>query len=185
MTNADREKWDRKYQQAVLVQDVSKVVETYAEFFPRQGNALDVAGGAGRHAVWMAERGLDVTLVDVSRQGLMLAEARAERAGVSIETICQDLDEGIPEGPWDLIFSNLFFDRTLFPSFQQSLAPGGRLIVIQPTQTNATRHASPPMRFLPADDELPSLVKELEIVRYDNDWLQEGRFDAVLIAESL
>ncbi len=184
MTQEDQQKWDRKYSQASLYQEVSKVVQAYEGYFPREGRALDIAGGAGRHSVWLAQRGLDVTLVDVSREALKQAHARAENSGVQITTVCQDLDSGLPAGKWDLIFSNLFFDRQLFPLFAQSLAPGGRLIVIQPTQTNASRHKKPPARFLPEDNELPTLVEDLEILLYENDWLQEGRFDGVLIAET-
>lgn len=184
MTQEDQQKWDRKYSEASLYQEVSKVVQAYESYFPRQGRALDIAGGAGRHSVWLAQRGLDVTLVDVSREALNQARARAENSGVQITTVCHDLDLGLPTGQWDLIFSNLFFDRNLFSLFAKSLAPGGRLIVIQPTLTNASRHKKPPVRFLPGDDELPALVEGLEVILYENDWLQDGRFDGVLIAET-
>ena len=183
MTQHDREKWDRKHAEADLYQDVSQVVLAYQAYFPMSGSALDVAGGTGRHAVWLARRGMDVTIVDVSPVALRQANRRAEESGVALHSLCQDLDLGLPAGSWDLIFSHLFFDRRLFNDFQKALAPGGRLVVIQPTQTNATRHAKPPERFLPRDDELPGLVDELDIVLYETGWLQDGRFDAVLVAE--
>ena len=41
------------------------------EFLPHRGRALDLAGGAGRNAVYLAGLGFEVTLVDVSRAGLM------------------------------------------------------------------------------------------------------------------
>ena len=183
MPRIDQEKWDRKYAEGVLYQEVSRVVLAYQHLFPTRGKALDVAGGAGRHAVWLAQRGLDVTIVDVSSEALEQATSRAANAGVSLTTICQDLDEGLPAGPWDLIFSNLFFDRRLFSYFKAALAPGGRLIVIQPTQANALRHPKPSAKFLPEDNELPELVDELDLVFYETGWLQEGRFEAVLAAE--
>lgn len=184
MTRFDQEKWDRKYAVGPLSEQVSRVVLAYQHLIPTTGKALDVAGGAGRHGVWLAKRGLDVTIVDVSAEGLKQATERALDAGVSITTLCRDLDRGLPEGKWDLIFSILFFDRRLFPDFRQALAPGGRLVVIQPTKTNATRHAKPPERFLPEDTELPELVEGLDIIFYETGWLHEGRFDAVLVAES-
>ncbi len=184
MTQEDREKWNSKYATSDLVQEVSKVVLSYEHLFPSSGKALDVAGGTGRHAVWLAERGMQVTLVDISEEALQRAALRAKNAGVKVDTICHDLDDGLPEGKWDLIFTNLFFDRRLFSQFGEALSPGGRLIVIQPTRTNATRHAGPPERFLPGDHELLELVPGLHVVFYETGWLQEGRFDAVLVAES-
>ncbi|MBH57373.1 MAG: SAM-dependent methyltransferase [Planctomycetaceae bacterium] len=183
MTQHDREKWDRKYAEANLYQDVSQVVLAYQAYFPTSGSALDVAGGAGRHAVWLAKRGMDVTIVDVSPVALRQANCLAEESGVSLHSVCHDLDLGLPIGSWDLIFSNLFFDRRLFEEFQNALTPGGRLVVIQPTQTNATRHAKPPEKFLPQDNELPELVDGLNVILYETGWFQEGRFDAVLVAE--
>ena len=38
--------------------------------------------------------------------------------------------------------------------------------------------------FLPGDNELPGLVAGLDILLYETGWLQEGRFDAVLVAKS-
>lgn len=184
MTKSDKEKWDRKYAREDLYQEVSRVVLAYQHWIPSEGKALDVAGGTGRHAIWLAQRGLDVSLVDVSSEALRRAAIRAFEAGVELTTFCRDLDSGLPEGKWDFIFSNLFFDRRLFPCFGEALAPGGRLMVIQPTQTNATRHQKPPWKFLPGDNELPELAAGLDILLYETGWLQEGRFDAVLVAKS-
>ncbi|MCH2371495.1 MAG: class I SAM-dependent methyltransferase [Pirellulales bacterium] len=184
MTKSDKEKWDRKYAKQDLYQEVSQVVLAYQHWIPAEGKALDVAGGTGRHAIWLAQRGLDVSLVDVSSEALRQAAIRASEAGVELTTFCRDLDGGLPEGKWDFIFTNLFFDRRLFSYFREALAPGGRLMVIQPTQTNATRHQKPPGKFLPGDDELPGLAAGLEILLYETGWLQEGRFDAVLVAKS-
>ncbi len=184
MTQADKVKWDCKYAREELYQEVSQVVLAYQHWIPSDGKALDVAGGTGRHAIWLAQRGLEVSLVDISSEALQQATSRASKAGVELTTVCRDLDDGLPEGKWDLIFSNLFFDRRLFPRFMEALAPGGCLMVIQPTQTNATRHDKPPRRFLPGDNELPGLVAGLDILLYETGWLQEGRFDAVLVAKS-
>ena len=65
MTQHDREKWDRKYAETNLYQDVSGS-PLLSGLLSNYGSALDVAGGAGRHAVWLAKRGMDVTIVDVA-----------------------------------------------------------------------------------------------------------------------
>lgn len=43
------------------------------------GVALDVAGGVGRHSLWLAERGWRVKLVDISGVGVNLAQENFHR----------------------------------------------------------------------------------------------------------
>jgi SAM-dependent methyltransferase len=142
-----------------------------------------VAGGAGRQSIWLAQRGLEVTLADVSSNGLAVARARAQEANVPLATLQTDLqDAPFPPGPWDLIVSVCYLWRPLFAVYPQVLAPGGMLVVIQPTQRNLERHDRPPADFLLGDGELPRLARGLEIVRYEEGWLADGRHDALLVA---
>ena len=50
-----------------------------------RGEPSTSPGGAGRNAVWLAQRGLAVTLVDISDEALALARAHAARVGVALE----------------------------------------------------------------------------------------------------
>ena len=184
MASQDRQRWNDKYQEIILSgQTASLLLPTLDDILPRQGRALDVAGGTGRNAAWLALRGLHVTVADIADRGLACAQQRARQNDVVLHTVQVDLEEGpFPPGPWDLIVSFLFLWRPLFRVFPQQLAPGGLLVVAQPTQTNLQRHEKPPERFLLKDAELPSLVPQLEIVRYREGWLEDGRHDALLVA---
>src|SRR6266404_951721 len=55
--------------------------------------ALDVAAGAGRHGLWLAERGWRVTMVDIADEGLALAQRRARGRNVEVEFLQRDLDD--------------------------------------------------------------------------------------------
>ena len=180
----DRQKWDTKYSAAEDVpREPSAVLRSLGALLPNSGRALDVAGGAGRNAIWLAQRGLDVTIADVSPRGLALAEERALEAGVMITTLCTDLEDApFPAGPWDLILSVCYLWRPLFAVYPQVLSPGGLLVIIQPTKQNLERHPKPPAGFLLSDGELPSLVSGLEIVHYQERWQADGRHDAVVVA---
>jgi SAM-dependent methyltransferase len=184
MSDEDRRKWEQRYVDPdAPPREPSSLLTSLADLLPTTGKALDVAGGAGRHAIWLAQRSLNATLADISPSALAIAQQRAERAGVSIATACLDFDEHpLPPGPWDLIVSFHFLERQLFPQFPRVLAPGGMLVFVQPTMRNLERHAKPPAPFLLENDELPSLVVDLEILRYEEGWLAEGRHDAQLIA---
>src|SRR5262245_4480723 len=131
MSLFDRQKWDTKYSAEVAPREPSAIFQELSRHLPTNGRALDVAGGAGRNAIWLARRGLDVTIADVSARGLALASERAAEAGVRITTAVADLQDGpFPTGPWDLILSVCYLWRPLFEIYPHALAPGGLLVVI-------------------------------------------------------
>lgn len=184
MPDFDRSKWNAKYAAGEMAgREPSAVLVSLDPLLPRQGKAIDLAGGAGRHGLWLARRGLDVTIADISAVGLQLARERAAAAGVTLRTLETDLqDQQFPAGPWNLIFSVCYLWRPLFAALHQALAPGGLLVVIQPTKKNLERHAKPPADYLLDDGELPRLVKGLEIVHYEEGWLADRRHDACIVA---
>lgn len=59
-----------------------------AAALPDTGRVLDAGGGAGRYAVWLAERGYEVTLVDLSREQVAIAEEQAAEHGVASRVDC-------------------------------------------------------------------------------------------------
>lgn len=186
MADADRERWDARYrEQGPCAASPSTLVASLDDLLPRRGRALDVAGGAGRHAVWLARRGLDVTLVDVSPVALDLARAAAGAAGVALDARALDLErDPLPPGPWDVIVDFHYLQRDLFASFARLLAPGGVLVFVQPTRTNLERHPRPGPAHLLDDGEATRLVAglPLEVLRLDEGWLAEGRHEARLVA---
>ena len=184
MSAEDLAKWNARYADPDgPSREPSVLLTQRADELPRSGRALDLAGGGGRHSIWLAQHGLDVTLADISPAGLAIAAERAAEAGVSINTLPVDFQtDPFPPGPWNLIISFNFLYRPLLPTIPFVLAPGGLFLMVQPTRTNLQRHHKPPAAFLLEDGELPGLVAGLEIVRYEEGWLAEGRHDACLLA---
>jgi len=80
------------------------------------GKALDLAAGSGRHSVWLAARGWDVTAVDIEV---------AEIPGV--RTIRADLErhEYRIAPQWDLIVCWLYWQPELLPEIARGVRPGG------------------------------------------------------------
>ena len=184
MSADDRKKWDRRYEDRDRTPTAPSVAITeLAELLPRRGRALDLAGGHGRHAIWLARRGLDVTVADISPVGLGLACERAEESGLQVRTACVDLEsDPLPRGPWDLILCVRFLLRDLFPAIVRHLRPGGTLVYLQPTKTNLERHAKPPAAFLVEENELRTLAAGLDVVHYTESWRSDGRHEALLVA---
>lgn len=148
------------------------------------GRALDVAGGAGRHAVWLAGRGWDVLLVDASEVGLRLAGERAHEAEVTLQVLRRDLQaEPLPAGPFDLVLVVAFLDHDVLDAVPDVLAPGGRLAFVQPTTTNLERHERPPRRYLLEPGEMAAIGDRLglEVEVCDEAWWDD-RHQARLLA---
>ena len=102
------------------------------------GRAVDLGCGEGGDAIWLAERGWQVTGVDFSETGLARAAAHAAERGVAdrIEWRQADLRTWTPGGEqWDLVtshFLHLLDDGMLEATRQMAgaVAPGGTLLVV-------------------------------------------------------
>lgn len=183
MAERDRERWNARYREAEPPSPVSPFLASLDAILPRRGRALDVAGGAGRNALWLARRGLAVTLADVSDVALERAAEEARRERLPLATVQVDLEEApLPPGPWDLVLCTYFLHRPLFAAFAGALAPGGLLVVAHATRSNLLRNPRPGPLHLLDDGELPALVRGLEVVRYDEGWLESGRHEARVVA---
>lgn len=51
---------------------------------------LDIGGGPGRYSLYLAKRGCDVTLFDLSDANIEFAKQKAAEQGVTIKTVCGD-----------------------------------------------------------------------------------------------
>lgn len=183
MTADDREKWNARYRDEQAPSPPSPFLVGLDGLLPRRGKALDVAGGSGRHALWLARRGLETTLADISEIALERAADAARRERLSVRTIQIDLQSApLPAGPWDLILCAYFLHRPLFAAFADSLAPGGWLVVTHATRSNLAVHARPGPEYLLEDGELPALVRGLEVIQSGEGWVESGRHEARIVA---
>ena len=74
---------------------------------PENGSVLDLACGAGRHSIYFAQKGYDVTAVDLSQNLLLVAKEAALENKVNIEFIQSDIRYFSSGKKFDLIV-NLF-----------------------------------------------------------------------------
>jgi len=134
----DHREWDELYasQELVWTAEANRfVAEELAGL--AAGRALDLGTGEGRNAIWLAERGWQVTAVDFSAAGLAkAAELAAGRGVTGIRWVEADLREYQP-GPaaYDLVllaYVHLPPDefRALLRLAASALAPGGTLLVV-------------------------------------------------------
>jgi tellurite methyltransferase len=123
------------------------------------GKALDLAGGTGRHAIFLAERGWNVTLLDVSDVGLDRARGEAAKRGLSLESRNEDAAvASLGREQFDLILVFFFLQRELFPAIYSALKPSGLLIyktyTVDHPRLSGGRGPQHPMHLLKTDELL-------------------------------
>jgi len=175
MSEARRDHWDRRWAEGRHSDGLPPdwVVEI-EEFRAAGGRALDLAGGAGRVALWLARRGFQVTLTDFSSVALSRGVEEASEAGLEISALELDLESLLlPPGSWDVITCFHYLQRDLFPRMQEALTPGGLLVTEIATRRNLERHERPSGRFLLEPQELLGLLAPLEVIYYREGWFEE------------
>lgn len=101
----DEGHWDDRYSESELLWSAGPnvfVADRLADLPP--GRALDVAAGEGRNAIWLAERGWEVTAVDFSTVAIEKSRAMAEQRSVTLEWVESDVLTWEPTQPtYDLV----------------------------------------------------------------------------------
>jgi SAM-dependent methyltransferase len=134
------------------------------------GRALDLGCGEGGDALWLAERGWQVTAVDISRTALDRAAAEAARRGIRVDWREQDLAQALPPGPYDLVTAQFLQSPVELPRADvlrraaQEVAPGGVLLVVG--------HAAPPpwARAMHDPALMPSAAQVLADLDLGEEW---------------
>jgi SAM-dependent methyltransferase len=101
------------------------------------GRALDVGAGEGGDAIWLAQRGWQVTAADISSRALARLEAEADRLGLDIECLRRDANDpgAYGLGAYDLV-SMQYGSVHRTPEGRglhhllDAVAPGGTLLVV-------------------------------------------------------
>ena len=131
LTDADCEKWDQRYAEGSYRSRSYPspfLVERLAEL-PR-GRALDLACGAGRNALCLAEAGYEVEAVDISGVAIERARTTSRDRGLAVDWRVTDLD-GFepPPGRYNLITVIRYTNRAMMERLPDGLAEGGMLLV--------------------------------------------------------
>jgi 2-polyprenyl-3-methyl-5-hydroxy-6-metoxy-1,4-benzoquinol methylase len=133
----DREDWNRKHGEAGPLFGVEPnrfLVAEVEDLAPAR--ALDLACGAGRNGVWLAELGWSVTGVDFSEVAIANARRLANERGVEVEWIRADLREWAPAAAAFELVAVLYLQlpgperRLVLGGAAAALAPGGTMLVV-------------------------------------------------------
>jgi SAM-dependent methyltransferase len=125
------------------------------------GVALDLACGAGRHALFLAEHGWRVRALDGSRAGIerMMEEARRRGVEALIDARVSDLESdelALDPDTFDLVCDFYFLHRPLFEQIRRAVRPGGLFAAAIHVQAEA---GAAPHGFLLRPGELRATVE--------------------------
>ena len=132
----------------------------------KPGKALDVGMGQGRNAVYLAQKGWDVTGYDISEKGLAEARALAAKAGVKIQALLKGHDEfDFGNAQWDLVVMTYSFapmsDAAFLRRVKESLKPEG-IVLVEQFNSASTSGAKGPANVLLKSFE------DLRILQYED-----------------
>jgi tellurite methyltransferase len=139
------------------------LVETAGNLKPAK--ALDLACGAGRNALWLAERGWKVTAVDGSPAAIEILQRRASERRLEVDARVADLEKGpykIEEGAWDLIVMCFYLQESLFEPAKKGTRPGGLVLAI----VHILEPGEQPRQHRLAPGELEKYFSDWEILHY-------------------
>ena len=134
--------WDARYAESDRLWSPDPNATVAEILGPLQhGSALDVGAGEGRHAVWLAARGWDVTAVDFSRVGIDRGRRAAQARGVDVDWVVADARTWAPPPgtTYDLVLVvYLHLEGDVLSRVREWVAPGGRLVVLGHALRNLT-----------------------------------------------
>jgi tellurite methyltransferase len=167
MGKQDRIKWNQRYaEDSYHKNNPVALLEDWIPELPA-GRALDVACGAGRNSIFLAQAGYQVDAIDISAEGLNQARQKADDLGLNICWIEQDLDQPLGfEADYDLIIVMWYVNLALISSLCGCLVPGGYLICEEHliTDQEVIGPTSPDYRVAPGS--LRDAVSGVDILLY-------------------
>jgi SAM-dependent methyltransferase len=152
----------------------------HEHLLPRRGDALDVASGRGRNALWLARRGLTTLAVDRDPRALEHLREEADRLQLPVRVVSLDLEREeslLPPDAFDVIVVVHYLHRPLFADLKRALRAGGVLVYETFTRQQAARGKPTNPAFLLETGELRELVQPLDVLVE-----REGDFDGKMLA---
>jgi SAM-dependent methyltransferase len=167
--------WDDRYRSSTSVWSGEPNPQLVAEISASPpGRALDVGSGEGADAIWLAERGWNVTAVDISKVALERSAAVAARSGSDVASRIEWRQADViewhpPANAYELVsvqFVQLAKDvrDPVFARLAEAIAPGGTLLVVghHPSDAQTTVRRPRGIGVLYTADDVAALLDPTE-----------------------
>ncbi|HET9088205.1 MAG TPA: methyltransferase domain-containing protein [Acidobacteriaceae bacterium] len=190
MEATDQQTWNQRYIDGEFGyrEPDAFVTEAHTNYLlpllPAGSAGLDLGGGAGHHAVWLAQQGWRMTLADWSQAALTTAREKAAALphhnpletveGAALDLVTQFQERGRRFG---FVLVSFFLDREVLPWLPKILAPGGLLLYRTYTVDNE-RLGNPRgprnPEYLLQSQELLAVYRDMKILHYQETVVHKG-----------
>ena len=199
MTAKDQQNWNQRYLAGEFGfrEPDPFVMEAHKNYLqpllPAGSAGIDLAGGAGHHAVWLAQQGWRMVLADWSEAALAIAREKAAALpadntletvqGAALDVLTRFQEQ---ERRFGFVLVSFFLDRAVLPLLPRALAPGGLLLYRTYTVDNE-RLGNPRgprnPEYLLRSQELLEVYRDMKILHYNETVANKGV--AELIAQRI
>ncbi len=124
MAQADKERWNEKYQDNKIPDEPVKLIRDYVHLATGK-QALDLACGMGRHSKYLASLGFEVDALDISSVAIEQLQNLAHINAIEVDFDSYTLEKE----KYDLIVCTYFLERKLFPQMINALKPNGIILM--------------------------------------------------------
>ncbi|MFZ6036088.1 MAG: class I SAM-dependent methyltransferase [Patescibacteria group bacterium] len=140
--------WDtqhNRYAATDWIHQPSLFAEWCLQFFPPHESLLDLGGGQGQDAIFFAEKGYQVTLVDYTESALEKAKQKMDHTSGTVLVQHHDISQRLPflDNSFDIVYAHLslhYFDAektySVFNEIYRILKPGGVLAFLVNSQSD-------------------------------------------------
>ena len=198
MSEADKQKWDKKYAEGAyeskthpavfLAEQLAFITAALREArIPEPWRALDLACGAGRNSHFLSTNGFEVDAIDISAVGLARAAENAPPDTPGINWLCRDLDEFDANefGRYHLIIMMRYVNLPLLKRVTQNLHPGGFILCEKHLRTDESVVGPRNPAFRVAPGELKQALSTLKIHYYEESIITEPDNNKAAVARVL
>ena len=180
------ERWNERYgaSECVFGRDASSFLRREIGGLGSSGEALDLAMGEGRNALFLAERGFRVTGVDASSTAVQRARGLASERGLTLHAVVADVTcWPFRQHRWSLVVNVRFLSRELLRRTADLLHPGGVFLMENLSVDHpgiADFGPTDPEKLLRPNEAL-GLLSGLRIVYYEDRVFDEDGRRAALV----
>ena len=178
--------WDDRYRRGESAGSEPDPLLVRVTEICKPGQALDLACGLGRHALFLAERGWQVTAVDASRVAIETVLRYARERNLTLSAQVVDLERRnftIQPASFDLICDFYYLQRDLFVPIRAGVKPGGAFVAAIHLATGGESDAGHNPAFMLSRGELMREFIDWSVVHYqETDTGERHRPSAEIIA---
>jgi len=138
--------------------------------YKNSGKVLDLSAGYGNHSLFLTYKGFEVTAVEAEEKALKYLEGQANKLGVKISTIRQDIKKFESKRKYDVVIATMVLHflsekdtEDMMKKIRDWTAVGGINVICAYTNQNIANLRS----YLFKVNELKEYYSDWEILEYD------------------